>query len=697
LCIVNNGLKYILTYIVIFSCLFSKAQNITSPQIRCVDILPTGSITVTWQLPTGPQSQFLSYAIYTSPILTSTNYTQQAIIPSYNTNSFTINIANANTQPYFIYIQTINTASVTLPALDTIKTLYLSPVIGGPVAQLIWQNFANPMPPGEGASYTVLREHPIGTWTIIGTVPMNPNYTGNYTFNDTISICNDTLSYRVELFDSVLHCTSISNVRGGHFQDKNKPSTPFVDSVSVLNTAPPQVLMGISPAYSQDVKCFMIYQYSNSTYILLDSICNYNHNALYATTALNPNQGPISISSISQDSCALEQSVFPSNLQQTIYTHASYDFCKKRALINWTAYQNMTTGVKYYEVYYSVNGNPPQHLGDTIATTFYQNNLAPGTTYCYYVRAHSNGKTKAGKDTASSTSNIFCITTSNPPLPTLAYLSNVSVNAQQTIDISWYVKNTDPVGGFNLYRSTNKYGTYSLIQSLAFTRGNSNYSYTDNDVNANSTQYFYYVVVLDSICHLPALQTDTSNSMVLTAIATANLTATLNWNNYAKYAGNVSGYNIYRSVDGVFSGGPVGSVGAGTTVFVDDLSPYADKEGMFVYYVEAVEGTGDSYGFAEKSTSNYDTVYIDANLYIPNAFVTYGKNKVFLPIGSFVDDADYKLSIYDRWGAKIYETDNVDTGWDGTGHPEGVYAYTVQYKTSVGEYRQRKGTVTLIR
>ena len=205
------------------------------------------------------------------------------------------------------------------------------------------------------------------------------------------------------------------------------------------------------------------------------------------------------------------------------------------------------------------------------------------------------------------------------------------------------------------------------------------------------------MVVLDSTCLLPALTTDTSNSVVLTAVATANLTATLNWNNYAKYAAGVSSYNIYRSVDGVFGGNPVGTVLGGTTVFVDDLSPYADKEGMFVYYVEAVEGTGDKYGLAEKSTSNYDTVYIDANLYIPNAFVTYGKNKVFLPIGSFVDNADYKLSIYDRWGAKIYEVTDVNTGWDGTGHPEGVYAYTVQYKTSLGEYRQRKGTVTLIR
>jgi gliding motility-associated-like protein len=358
----------------------------------------------------------------------------------------------------------------------------------------------------------------------------------------------------------------------------------------------------------------------------------------------------------------------------------------------------MTTGVERYEVFCSINLGPAVYIGDTTATTFFHRGLssAQGINYCYYVRARSNGKTPSGKNLVTSTSNRSCQTVNGAPLPTLAYLSNVTVNPQQTVDISWFVNNTDPIGGFNLYRSTSKTGTYSLINNQSFTRGYGNYSFTDTDVNTNSTEYFYYVVVLDSACKLPTKQTDISNSIVLGATATPNLTATLNWNNYAKYAGNVTGYNVYRSVNGIFSS-PVAFVPSGTNVYVDDLSPYADKEGMFVYYVEAVEGSGDSYGFAEKSTSNYDTVYVDANIYIPNAFVTYGTNKIFLPIGAFVDDADYKLSIYDRWGAKIYETTNVNQGWDGTGHPEAVYAYTVQYKTSVGEFRQVKGTVTLIR
>ena len=87
---------------------------------------------------------------------------------------------------------------------------------------------------------------------------------------------------------------------------------------------------------------------------------------------------------------------------------------------------------------------------------------------------------------------------------------------------------------------------------------------------------------------------------------------------------------------------------------------------MFLYYVEAVEGSPDSLGL-QKSQSNFDTIYVDANLYIPNSFVASSKglNKIFLPIGAFIDNADYVLTIYNRWGAKIYSTNRSATrlGW----------------------------------
>jgi len=697
-------LRYILTYILVFVCLSLKAQNLTSPQIRCVSVLPNGNIFITWQIPPDPLGQFGSYQIYTSPTKLS-GYASQGGVTNYNTNSFTCTGTSANTQSYFIYIQTITSSSITLQALDTVRTIFLfvSGVSPSSTPKLNWNSIANPLPAGEGTSYDIYRQQTLTSnpWKKIATVPLNTNGNINYAYLDSIrAICSlDSVRYRVEFTDPLLGCTSVSNVSLWHtVKDLNPPTIPQLDSVSVNSSG--FAVMGISPAFSGDVACFVPFISPNNdgvTYSGLDVLCTANMPTVYTYTGSSANSGSEEFSVAALDSCH-NIGTIALNPQKTIYTSASYNFCNKTATVKWNAYQNMVTGVNRYEIYYSIHNGSFIYLGDTTATVFYQHNLLLSTTYCYFVRAHSNGKTSAGKDTASSTSNSFCITTSNPLEPTFAYLKNVTVNSQQTIDISWHVIKTEPIGGFNIYRSISRNGTYNLIQNTSFSNTVSDYSFTDNNVNTHTTEYFYYIDILDNTCSQKAVRTDTSNSIFLKAVPTANLKATLTWTNFAKYAGGVTGYNIYRNVNGSY-GSPVATVVVGTNSYIDDLSQFADKQGMFLYYVEAIEGSPDSLGL-QKSQSNFDTVYVDANLYIPNTFVPSslsGPNKIFLPIGAFIDNVDYILTIYNRWGAKIYSTTDSKQGWDGGSHEEGVYAYTVQYKTSIGEYRQRSGTVNLIR
>ena len=673
----------------LFVCFGSVAQSIISPQIACVSVSPiNGNISVTWQIPPDPAHEFQSYVVYASTHLQN-SYAQLATVNNYTTNSCVLNV-NGNI-PYFIYLQTVTTSGSTLPAADTVRTIFLF-VSGSPGTPLLsWNSFANPIPAGEASSFSIYREYPTNFWTYIASVPVNANGNINYSYTDSISICADTIHYRVEFADGA-YCTSVSNVNGGYFEDIIRPNPPLLDSVSVNSSG--QAIMGISPSPSHDVMGFITYFYTNNTGQSIDTAYTANMPVVFTYTASHASSGSEIYELAARDTCNPKAgSIDINNRQGTIYTSVSYDFCSKTGTVKWNPYLNMITGVDDYEIYYSVNGGAFAHLADTVAPTYIHKGLLPATTYCYYVRAHSKGKTKTGNDTASSTSNTFCITTSNPPEPSFAYLSDVTVNPEQSIDITWHVDSLDPIGGFNLYRSTVRNGTYSLIKNVAFTNV-SNYSFTDENANTNSVEYFYYVQVLDNTCLNPSIQTDTSNSIVLKALATPNLTATLNWNSYTLYAGGVAGYNIYRSVNGVFG---LAAANVQGNSYVDDLSPFVADEGIFLYYVEAVEGGGDPLGFKERSWSNYDTVYVDANMYIPNAFIPYGTNKVFLPIGAFVENDGYILRIYNRLGQKIYETTDANAGWDGGSCSEAVYAYTLQYKTSLGEYRQRNGTVTLIR
>jgi gliding motility-associated-like protein len=112
-----------------------------------------------------------------------------------------------------------------------------------------------------------------------------------------------------------------------------------------------------------------------------------------------------------------------------------------------------------------------------------------------------------------------------------------------------------------------------------------------------------------------------------------------------------------------------------------------------------------------KGTTNagcvaYDSIYIfvapDSYVDVPNAF-TPGRgyeNNLFKP--SHLGNATLKsFTVYDRWGLKVYETSDINAGWDGSygGQPQpyGVYVYVVEAVSSKGKMITKQGNVTLIR
>ena len=97
----------------------------------------------------------------------------------------------------------------------------------------------------------------------------------------------------------------------------------------------------------------------------------------------------------------------------------------------------------------------------------------------------------------------------------------------------------------------------------------------------------------------------------------------------------------------------------------------------------------------------------DCNLriFIPNAFSPNGDdmNDIFTITGALVNS--FQMTIYDRWGNEIFQTNDMSQGWNGTikggqPAPEGVYTYYIKYSGLIGSEQnsdQRAGTVTLIR
>jgi gliding motility-associated-like protein len=58
--------------------------------------------------------------------------------------------------------------------------------------------------------------------------------------------------------------------------------------------------------------------------------------------------------------------------------------------------------------------------------------------------------------------------------------------------------------------------------------------------------------------------------------------------------------------------------------------------------------------------------FCPATIFVPNTFTPNGDglNDVFIPVGKNI--ADFTLRVFDRWGELLYETSDLNMGWDGT-------------------------------
>jgi gliding motility-associated-like protein len=93
----------------------------------------------------------------------------------------------------------------------------------------------------------------------------------------------------------------------------------------------------------------------------------------------------------------------------------------------------------------------------------------------------------------------------------------------------------------------------------------------------------------------------------------------------------------------------------------------------------------------------------DIIVFIPDVFTPDGagpnRNNMFMI--SAVNYKDLNIMVYNRWGEKLYETDDITKGWDGNSNgnpcPDGVYIYKVVVNSLEGKRYDFDGTFTLMR
>jgi len=126
-------------------------------------------------------------------------------------------------------------------------------------------------------------------------------------------------------------------------------------------------------------------------------------------------------------------------------------------------------------------------------------------------------------------------------------------------------------------------------------------------------------------------------------------------------------------------------------------NPVANPSVTTQYYLTVMDKNGC------KSTDSM-TVFVDLvcfTPFIPSAFSPNNdkENDILYVRSNCLTNFSFK--VYDRWGEKVFETSDIEKGWDGTLHGTpmniGVFVYTLEGFLSNGKEVKQKGNITLVR
>jgi gliding motility-associated-like protein len=128
-------------------------------------------------------------------------------------------------------------------------------------------------------------------------------------------------------------------------------------------------------------------------------------------------------------------------------------------------------------------------------------------------------------------------------------------------------------------------------------------------------------------------------------------------------------------------------------------NPVAKPKATTTYYVTITSDIGCMH---EDSVTTFILTdkCAEPYIFIPNAFTPgANQNNILFARGNVIESIYF--AIYNRWGEKIFETTDINTGWDGTYKGKnvdpGVFDYYLEVTCFDKEKFKHKGNITLIR
>jgi len=259
-------------------------------------------------------------------------------------------------------------------------------------------------------------------------------------------------------------------------------------------------------------------------------------------------------------------------------------------------------------------------------------------------------------------------------VPELQLISNDGICTGQQIEVDLNITNESSLG-------------YTIDESSII------WNLDDGNV-VNGTPYGPYTLTFDQPGYYEVSATvnnDCPVEMVMTGITVQDLSIFTIEDLVINYGEMIELSTTASSPDANFNWNP--NINLSCT---DCPSPFANPIEDVMYTVLA---TDPLTGCLVSDSINVEVVF--AEPYVPNVFTPNGDgtNDKFEVFAEGLEN--FYMAIYNRWGERVFETFNQETGWDGSFHntdldPD-VFVYILRYTYINGEEGMKKGNVTLVR
>ena len=293
--------------------------------------------------------------------------------------------------------------------------------------------------------------------------------------------------------------------------------------------------------------------------------------------------------------------------------------------------------------------------------------------YCYELTAYYT-------DGARSISTTTCGIAQSTSAPQ-AVTNIVSLIDNKAVDLIWEEPGFTPVQ-YNIYKTLTadliKYPYQTLTPDFS-------------DILPDNEQKACYQISYPNSCNNNS--PDYANICPLQPTYRLNLNneVELNWEEYTGYETGIAHYRIEKyDQNGIF----LNSFSSNLPLFLDAEQ---SAEQVFLYRIFAVPADGSL------TESHSDFIKVIKNSFIsrPQAFTPNGDglNDTLEFSGTYIEM--FQIKIFNRWGELMFESDSMDTGWDGTYKGKLLPGGTYTYRVKLTDLAQRKwevnGLVALIR